>query len=62
VFVRARQSRCSSAFGILSTIATRVDRASFLTNSVQTELVLPDDLPSAPCSRSRRTRPTPGAK
>jgi hypothetical protein len=45
VFVRARQSRLLDAFGILSTIATRVDRSSFLTNSVQTELVLPDDLP-----------------
>jgi hypothetical protein len=62
VFVRARQSRLLDAFGILSTIAARVDRASFLTNSVQTELVLPDDLPERAVLALQAHPTTPGAE
>ena len=62
VFVRARQSRLLDAFGILSTIASRVDRASFLTNSVQTELVLPDDLPERAVLALGAHATTPGGE
>jgi hypothetical protein len=45
IFVRARQSRLLDASGILSSIAFRVDRPGFVTDSMQTELVLPANLP-----------------